>query len=129
MSKNICAMLYLVLLPLCTAAQEAANFNGSWTASYHTVDSGERVADVIIADSGGSWRDLRNGSQGKKNGCLEKVFPLIVAGQHTAKVKIAVNSSGVMPSCVDRHVTLKAVDKNTLEGTFADGRAIKLVRQ
>lgn len=129
MLKILTAILYFGLLPMCVMAQQAGAINGSWTANYHTRDSGEREADVVISDKSGSWRDIRKGSQGKKNGCLDKAFPLSVTGETNAQIKIAINSASVIEGCNNRHVTLKAADDNTLEGTFADGRAVKLIRR
>jgi hypothetical protein len=131
MFRDLLSALCFALSSVAAFAQVPSSLNGKWNAHYLTVNGGEREAEVIISDGGGSWRDTAKGIQGRKNPCLGKEYSLLVStrSQPTEEIKIAVSASEVLQGCGNHHVTVKEIDSNTLEGTFKDGRAIKLVRQ
>jgi hypothetical protein len=131
MFRGLVPALCFVMPSVAALAQSPSSLDGKWTAHYLTGNGGERDAEVTISHGGGSWRDTAKGIQGKKNPCLGKEYALQVStrSQPTEEIKMAVSASDVLQGCGNHHVTLRALDGNTLEGTFKDGRAIKLVRQ
>jgi hypothetical protein len=60
---------------------------------------------------------------------MTQEYTVTVKTRSDAGLSFVVNSSLFLPSCPDLHITVKAVDKNTMEGRFADGRVITMARQ
>jgi hypothetical protein len=125
---RVCNSL-LALTEALALAQNTSAYDGKWSATFTDPTGRDNAAEVTISDTAGTWRDLDRRNERKVDKCNGKEFPIDVKARSAAKIVFRVAASTVLRECRDRHVTLRPVDGKTLEGTFADGRSIRLVRQ
>lgn len=129
MHKIALAISLLALTDASALAQDASAYDGKWAATFVNPAGRENAAEVTISDAGGTWRDIDRRNERKVDKCNGKEFPIDVKARSAAKIVFRVAASTVLRECRDRHVTLRPVDGKSLEGTFADGRSIRLTRQ
>lgn len=121
----------LTLLASTAHAQTPAPLDGRWTGTTTSATSGaELLIDVEIKDFAGTWRYLAPAANAKRAGpCFGRQFPLEVRALSGDQYAVSVDGARVITGCPVFSLTLKRIDETTLEGTFANGRPAKLVRQ
>ena len=121
----------LSLLACTTHAQIPMSLDGRWTGTTTSATSGaELLIDVEIKDQAGTWTYTAPGANPKRAGaCFGRPFPLEVRPQPGDQYAVSVDGARVITGCPVFSLTLKRIDETTLEGTFANGRPAKLVRQ
>jgi hypothetical protein len=126
-------VLAFVAVSTCVGAQQPASLNGRWQASFAGEGGGQRAATLSLSDDGGLWRDIPHGNQARAksraNACLVLHPAVAIADRTPNNIAFQILYSKALAGCTDESVTAHAVDEKTLEGTFEDGRAIKLVRE
>ena len=119
------------LLASTAHAQTPAPLDGRWTGTTTSATSGaELLIEVDIKDQAGTWTYTAPGANAKRAGpCFGRAFPLEVRLQPGEQYAISVDGARLITGCPVFSLTLKRIDETTLEGTFANGRPAKLVRQ
>jgi len=108
---------------------ETQEYDGQWTATIQGAEADARVGRVVIANFAGTWTEVgRNGS--KSRACIsKKPFPITVQESTKDEFEFTVWSATLQASCPNLAVSLKPVDAKTLEGSTAQGDAIRLTRR
>jgi hypothetical protein len=115
-------------LPLAAMGQQSNSLQGKWMGTLTGNSGGKFIVELVVAQSTGTWRFIARGNQARGNPCLGKVFPVVVTSESEAEIRFTVNSSSVVPGCIDQVAVLKSTGANSLEGEIADGRVVKLSR-
>lgn len=121
-----------ITLTTCLAAVSGwaqAPLDGSWRVTFATEGSDGREGSVEIKGTAGTWTTFSRGDRDKKDVCVSRPFPIVLTGDADAALNLRVDAASTVQGCRDRKATLKRVDEKTLEGTFDNGRPLKLVRQ
>ncbi|WP_326542107.1 hypothetical protein [Pseudorhodoferax sp.] len=124
MRKTIALCLLLCATPW--AVGQTGAFDGQWTARFIAAEQ-PRQAKVVIQGEGGSWQTqyLPQGA----DICFKLEVPIEVSNATAHEITLRGRASKALAGCADGNpITFKRVDDNTLEGQFADGRPVKLVR-
>ena len=121
-------LVAITLIPFAVAAQQVEPFAGKWSGTVVGGNGAELALEVSISGASGTYRILPRGTQARNNPCFGKEFPVQVTSQTEAELKFEVKQSSVLPGCPDQSVTLRNSGAKSLEGTTADGRAVKLSR-
>lgn len=129
MHKIALAIFLLALTGASALAQDASTYVGNWTATFVGPSGRDSAAEVTLSEAGGAWRDMDRRNERKVDKCNGKDFPIDVKARSAAKIVFRVAASTVLRDCRDRNVTLRPVDDKTLEGTFANGRPVRLTRR
>lgn len=119
------------LLASTAYAQTPSLLDGRWTGTTTSATSGaELLIDVEIKDRAGTWTYTAPAANAKRAGpCFGRAFPLEVRPQPGDQYAVSVDGARHITGCPVFSLILKRVDETTLEGTFANGRPAKLVRQ
>jgi hypothetical protein len=128
-SRLSAALLLVGLWSAAAVAQEPGALNGKWSATFVGLGGGDREAELVVSDAGGTWRDFSKGHQAKNNKCFGHEFPVAIQSRSATEMTFEVNASSVLEGCTDMVATVKVVDGKTLEGNFRNGIALKLTRQ
>ncbi len=123
--KNAIALAIVLCLPFAATAQSAANYDGTWRATYKTERGIDRDGTVIVQGTGGSW-DLA--VQARNDPCVGRKWPIVVEQSTPEELVFKVTRAVVLAGCQDNTMRMKPVDANTLEGMFM-GRPFTLTRQ
>jgi hypothetical protein len=116
----------------CTAhAQTPASLDGRWTGTATSATSGaELLIDVEIKDLAGTWTYIAPAANAKRAGaCFGRAFPLEIRPLPGNQFTVSVDGARLITGCPVFSLTLVRTDEATLDGTFANGRPAKLVRQ
>lgn len=103
--------------------------DGNWRVTFSTEGSDGREGAVGIKGGAGTWTTFGRGDRDRKDVCVGRPFPIALTGDPDAGLNLRVDAAASVAGCRDRKATLKRVDDKTLEGTFDNGRSLKLVRQ
>lgn len=122
-----------LILAACLAAFPAwsqSTLDGNWNVTFATEGAESREAVVELKGGAGTWTTQARGGKEKRDACVGRALPMSIAGDSaTGKFDLRLDASSAVAGCRDRKATLQRTDDKTLEGTFDNGRAIKLVRQ
>jgi hypothetical protein len=124
-------VIVLALASLCAVSQaQEVSYAGKWIGTVATTQGQPMDVDVVIKGDTGTWRMRLHGAstQGRLNPCLERDLPAQVLAQSDTQRVFQVQGSRVQQGCFNQKVTLRLVDRKTLEGKLGDGRAVKLTR-
>ena len=124
-----CLAIVPLLLSVSLGAQQPATLDGKWLASFRSEGGGDRFASLTLSAGGGTWKDSSRGLQGRNNPCLSAAPAVTIQDRSPSGVVFQIGYSKALAGCADRTVTAHLIDPNTLEGTFEDGRPIKLTRE
>lgn len=90
------------------------------------------VAEVqmrVEGAAGGTWTvSPLGGRLAKPNPCFGRPLPLAITEAEGA-FKLHIQAAQAVKGCSDGRATLKRTDERHLEGSFADGRPLKLARR
>lgn len=111
------------------SAQTPAPMHGKWAGTAKSQGGAELAVELLLAETGSSWRFVRQGSQGRNNPCLDKDFPVIVLSQSATDLSIKIDGSKVLQGCLDQTAAFKTADGKSLDGTLGDGRPVSLSRK
>lgn len=123
--------LVVVLLFVCSVAMaETVNpYNGEWTATWaggKGVVHFNNKADVVIRDTGGTFRNRRHST---KNPCIGREAPITVMTATADELIFVIQFASVLKGCKDSEVKLKRVDDKTLKGLRDENKEITLIRE
>lgn len=104
-----------------------STLDGNWRVTFATEGAEGREATVELKGGTGTWTTYARSDKDRKDPCVGRPLPLSITGD--AKLDLKLDASSAIAGCRDRKATLQRTDDKTLEGTFDNGRAIKLVRQ
>ncbi len=119
-----------LILAACLAALPAwsqSTLDGSWKVTFATEGAEGREATVELKGGTGTWTTYARSDKDRKDPCVGRPLPLSITGE--TKLDLKLDASTAIAGCRDRKATLQRTDDKTLEGSFDNGRAIKLVRQ
>ncbi|MBW0168741.1 MAG: hypothetical protein ACT6SF_01320 [Hydrogenophaga sp.] len=102
--------------------------DGSWRVTFATEGSEGREALVELKGGIGTWTTYPRGDRDRRDACVGRPFPIAIEGDPVKGLSLTLDAKAI-PGCRDRKATLKSVDDKTLEGSFDNGRALKLARQ
>lgn len=102
--------------------------DGSWRVTFATEGSEGREALVELKGGIGTWTTYPRGDRDRRDACVGRPFPIAIEGDPAKGLSLTLDAKAI-PGCRDRKATLTSVDDKTLEGSFDNGRALKLVRQ
>lgn len=128
MSRKTLLLGCLGALATTALAQQPAPLQGKWVGFMKGQGLGELNVELVVAESGGSWRFYPRGNSGLRNPCVGKEFPIVVKSQNATDLVFEIKGSQVMQGCIDQAATLKSTDGKTLEGALGDGRSVSLAR-
>ncbi len=121
-------------LALCGATLHAQppDLSGKWRGTLET-KSGTAPMELYVVIKGrtGTLRmslSARALGSGRLGACYDRDLPLEVVEPTDTDVVLDVQGAKVLQGCLNQKARLKLVDGKTLEGTLADGRAMKLTR-
>ena len=122
------------LATLLTAASVAAwaqpDLSGKWRATFETEGSESREAEVVIDGQAGTWMTYSRGTpKDRRDSCIARPFPIILSSVDSSVMSLSIEASKTVEGCSNRKARITIVDTNTLEGTFGNGRALKLTRK
>jgi hypothetical protein len=119
------------LLTTVAHAQSATSLDGTWTGTATSPSTGNTLQiDMEIKDAAGTWKYTAPAANAKRAGaCFGREFPLQVRPLSATQYAVSVDGARFISGCPVFTLTLERVSDTTLEGTFLDGRAAKLVRQ
>lgn len=120
------------ILAACAAAGAGwaqSPLDGSWRVTFSTEGSDGREGAVDIKGGTGTWTTFGRGDRDRKDVCVGRPFPVAITGDPESGLNLRVEAAASVAGCRDRKATLKRVDDRTLEGSFDNGRPLKLVRQ
>jgi hypothetical protein len=117
------------LVPAVSVAEGSAGFNGKWAAVLLGRQNFERNIELVITDSGGTWKEFSGRRRTKDHPCLDRDFPVVILSRDESSIALQVKASEALRGCNDFSLSVKSVDPNTLEGTVGKQRPIKLTRQ
>ena len=103
--------------------------DGNWRATFATEGADGREAMVELKGGTGTWTTHARSDKDKRDACVGRPLPLSLTGDPAARLELRLDASSAIAGCRDRKAMLQRTDDKTLEGTFDNGRAIKLVRQ
>ncbi len=127
--KTIKLALALLLSMAGTAgAQEPATLNGTWLGETTLPGGATAEVQMKVEGGGGTWSIALLGRTDHANPCLGRPVPIAVS-EAGGVIRIHIQASQSLKGCQDGRVTLKRSDDRHLEGTFGDGRALKLQRR
>jgi hypothetical protein len=126
MSNARTITLASLFLAASVVAQEPHSYNGTWHAEFENKKGGDMEGTVVIKDQGGTW-DI--GKKVRNKPCTGLASPITIQRATVDELVFEVNNSKVLMGCKDVLATLKRVDEKTLQGEFAEGRKITLIRQ
>ena len=118
------------ILAACLAAFPAwsqSTLDGNWKVTFATEGAEGREATVELKGGTGTWITYARSDKDRKDPCVGRPLPLSIIGD--TKLDLKLDASTAIAGCRDRKATLQRTDDKTLEGSFDNGRAIKLVRQ
>lgn len=121
----------LLSIALCLAAGHGwaqPSLDGSWRVTFATEGAEGREAMVELKGGSGTWTTYARSDKDKKDACVGRPLPLSITGDASTRLDLRLDASTAIAGCRDRKATLRLVDDKTLEGTFDNGRALKLVR-
>jgi hypothetical protein len=129
--KNILRLpLVLVACLVAFPVWSQSTLDGHWRVTFATEGAEGREATVELKGGTGTWTTYARSDKDKKDPCVGRPLPLSIAGDPAAgKLDLRLDASSAIAGCRDRKATLQRTDDKTLEGSFDNGRAIKLVRQ
>ncbi|MCW5654514.1 hypothetical protein [Hydrogenophaga sp.] len=107
-----------------------APLDGAWRVTFSTEGADGREAQVEIRGQSGTWTTYARSDKDKRDPCVGRALPLTLSGGDGASsaLQLRVEASSVVSGCRDRKATLQRVDEKTLEGSFDNGRPLRLVR-
>lgn len=121
--------LFVVACLLVPPGWAQSALDGNWRVTFATEGSEGREAMVELKGGSGTWTTYARSDKDKRDVCVGRPLPVTIAGDPTAgKLDLRLDASSAMAGCRDRKATLQRTDDRTLEGTFDNGRAIRLVR-
>jgi len=127
---SIPRMLFIAAACMAAGACWAQSpLDGNWRVTFSTEGSEGREAVVELKGGTGTWTTYARGDRDRKDICVGRPFPLSLTGDAAAGLNLQLDAAKAVPGCRDRKATLKLVDDKTLEGSFDNGRPLKLVRQ
>ena len=107
-------------------AQSSNPYVGTWSASYQNASGKSRQGTVVVSEQGGTW-DMDVAS--RDNPCTGRSVPIEVQRATSDDLVFAIRRSKALPGCKDGLAAFKRVDDRTLEGTFDNRFAMKLIRK
>lgn len=129
MLKHTLTAVLIVFSSTTTFSQQPSAFTGKWAGSMETVNFGATPVELVINDTGGTWRVFSKVGGDKNNACLGKEFPVVVTSQTATDLVFEVRGSEVIRGCPNPSVSLKSPDGKTLVGALKSGGAVNLIRQ
>ncbi len=110
-------------------AQELASLNGMWHGETMLPGGAPAQVQMRVEGGGGTWTvSLQGGRVDHTNRCLGRPLPIALT-ETDGLIRIHIQASRVMKDCQDGRVAVRRTDDRHLEGTFADGRPLKLQRR
>lgn len=103
-------------------------YDGNWTVKWTNANGIGRQAHLNLAADSGIYKALPFVQRGKPNQCETIEQPVKVEKASPEELVVAINASKGMIGCPDNKLTLRKVDETTLQGQFAGGTAVTLIR-
>lgn len=125
--RHLLSVLAACLLAI--PAWSQSTLDGRWRVTFSTEGAQDREAAVELQGATGTWTTYARSDKDKKDACVGRPLPLTLTENAAAgKLDLKLDASSAVAGCRDRKATLQRIDEKTLEGTFDNGRAIRLVR-
>jgi hypothetical protein len=119
----------LMVLSIPALSQTAGPLEGKWVGTAQGRGGGELLVHLQLTGSAGTWQYPRQGAKGRNNPCLGVDFPVTVSSRTETELVIAIEGSKVLQGCENQSATFRVTDAKSLEGSLAEGRAVKLTRE
>lgn len=131
MKKLLLSSMACLWVSAALAQQEADTneFNGKWNVSIQPGGGRPFAATLTLENFGGTWQDNAAAGLVKGKNCKGHKFPITVQNSIRSELAFTVWGSAVSPACPDIGMTLKPLNEKTLEGTTANGGAVRLTRR
>ena len=129
MCHNASLAIWLAIFSASALAQQPAPLHGKWLGVIKGQGGGELSVELVLAETGSTWRFLPRGNQGHRNPCVGREFPVVLKSQTATELSFEIRGAQILQGCINQTATLTSTDGKTLEGSLADGRAVSLSRE
>lgn len=89
---------------------------------------GTVAVDLLITETGGTWRMSTTGQKSHRNPCFGQDLPVVLRSQSATELSIDINGTAFLRGCITTTATLNSIDGKNLEGVLTDGRHVKFSR-
>ncbi|MFO1329200.1 MAG: hypothetical protein U1F56_17705 [Rubrivivax sp.] len=111
------------------AQADVKALEGTWVAQWRAQAGPVATAQLIVRDTGNTWRATFPKNDVPKNACLEREHSARLQPMADGRYRLVVEASKTMAGCQDANATLTLVDSTHLEGQWGNGQVIKLQRR
>lgn len=109
-------------------AQEPASLNGTWYGAINLPGGAPAEVQMRVEGAGGTWTvSIKSARVDHTNPCLGRPLPMALT-ETGGVIRIHIQASQALKGCQDGRATVNR-SGDRLEGTFADGRPLKLQRR
>ncbi len=122
------ALLLLLSMAGAAGAQEPATLNGTWLGETTLPSGATAEVQMKVEGGGGTWTIAPLGRKDHANPCHGRAVPIAIS-EADGVIRVHIQAAQSLKGCQDGRVTMKRSDDRHLEGTFGDGRALKLQRR
>jgi len=119
------------LLTTISIAQETPLYDGAWIATFGSQGQAVNSAEIVLKGATGTWTSINNKTDRTllKRPCDHRELPATVLKSSPAELIILVDGEQVLQGCGRKKIIVKPVDDKRLEGRFAKGQKIMLIRR
>jgi len=128
--RQVCAVGSALLTTICIA-QETPLYDGTWIATFGSQGEAVNSAEIVLKGATGTWTSINNKTDRTllKRPCDHRELPATVLKSSPAELIILVDGEQVLQGCGRKKIIVKPVDDKRLEGRFAKGQKIMLIRR
>lgn len=118
----------LVFWAACAQAQTTGGLDGTWAGTVKEANGSQTEVQLKFSGEVGTWHIYGQGVR-SRNACAGVDLPIIVKSSSATDLAIQIEGGKLIRGCLNQAATFKSTDGKTLEGAFADGRAVSLTRK
>lgn len=108
-------------------AQDSEDYDGTWRGSLVNPAGMRFEVQLVLSGTSGTWQVFTNMAP-RENPCMGRRHTVTVGERSADLIRIRIDGSKTMLGCQDIRAAFKLIDGKYLEGHFANGQPLKLVR-